>query len=74
MFFDRPVEEQVDLLGTGLPRVGVEAASPFGWAGLVDRMVAMNSFGASGKAQDLYRYFGITPEAVATQVRELLAR
>jgi transketolase len=32
----------------------------------------MSSFGASGPAQDLYKRFNITPEAVVTKARNLL--
>ena len=38
------------------------------------RHARMKSFGASGPADQLYRYFGITPEAVARAARDGLAR
>ena len=50
------------------PRVAVEAAARLGWDRWIgDRgaFVGMNSFGASAPAEDLYRHFGITAEAVA---------
>ena len=56
----------------GLPTV--ETASPLGWREFADVVVAMTTFGASGKAADLYEHFGITPAAVATRVRVLLDR
>ncbi|SET25360.1 transketolase [Oceanicella actignis] len=69
------------VLPAGPVRVAVEAASPFGW----DRwlcgergsekkaaFVGMEGFGASAPAPDLYRHFGITAEAVAQKVRDLL--
>jgi transketolase len=69
------------VLPAGAVRVGVEAAVGFGW----DRwlcgergserkaaFVGMTGFGASGPAADLYRHFGITPEAVAAAVERLL--
>jgi transketolase len=34
----------------------------------------MSGFGASGPADQLYRHFGITPEAVAKAARDSLAR
>jgi transketolase len=37
-------------------------------------MVAMTTFGKSGKGPDLYRFFDITPEAVAAKVKEALGR
>jgi transketolase len=55
-----------------MPRVAVEAASPFGWCVLADTVVGMDTFGASGKAEELYPHFGITPEAVAAQASRVL--
>ncbi len=34
----------------------------------------MTTFGKSGKGPDLYGFFGITPEAVAGKVKEVLGR
>ena len=55
--------------------VAVEAASTFGWSGMVGDnggVVGMTSFGASGPYKELYEHFGITAEAVASAVRERL--
>ena len=55
------------VLGT-MPRIAVEAASPFGWEryiGAGGAMIGMTGFGASAPAEDLYRHFGITAEKVA---------
>lgn len=52
-------------------RVGVEAAISQGWGkylGLDGIFVGMKSFGASAKAEDLYKHFGITAEAICEQV------
>ena len=57
-------------------RVGVEAAVRFGWErylGTRGAFVGMQGFGASGPAEELYRRFGITPQAVAEEARRLLA-
>jgi len=67
---DAPYRESV--LGAGL-RVGVEAAGGFGWErwlGPDGVFIGMKGFGASAPAEDLYRHFGITAEAVAASVRE----
>ena len=42
------------------------------WLGARGAFVGMSSFGASGPAPDLYRHFGITPEAVAQRAQSLL--
>jgi transketolase len=72
LFFNRPHAERDTVLPPQMPRVAVEAASPFGWCALADTVVGMNSFGASGKAEDLYPHFGITPETVAAQATRVL--
>jgi transketolase len=54
------------VLGTA-PRVAIEAAARFGWdrwIGEGGSFVGMQGFGASAPASDLYRYFGITADAV----------
>jgi transketolase len=59
------------------PRVAVEAAVAFGWdqwIGTEGTFVGMRGFGASAPAQDLYKHFGITPEAVAAAARDLIGK
>jgi len=59
------------------PRVGIEAAIEFGWQkwlGQDGTFVGMRGFGASAPAQELYKHFGITPEAVAAAARDLTVR
>jgi transketolase len=59
----------------GAPRIGVEAASGFGWErwlGPDGIFIGMTGFGASAPAEDLYKHFGITPEAIAAAVRKRL--
>ncbi|MEO8713415.1 MAG: transketolase [Acetobacteraceae bacterium] len=69
---DEPYRDAV--LG-GAPRVGIEAASPFGWErwlGPDGVFIGMTTFGASAPFQDVYDYFGITAEAVVAAVRKKL--
>jgi transketolase len=57
-------------------RVGIEAALPFGWdrwLGPEGIFIGMQGFGASAPADDLFRHFGITADAVAAAVRKRLA-
>jgi len=67
--FDAQDEEyRASVLGDGTVRVAVEAAVGFGWeryTGSDGGFVGMTGFGASAPAAELYRHFGITPEAVA---------
>ncbi|MCP2671373.1 transketolase [Maricaulaceae bacterium EIL42A08] len=65
------IESVVD---PNLPVVAVEAALRWGWDGLIGRdagFVGMTGFGASAPAEDLYKHFGITADAV---VEEALKR
>jgi transketolase len=65
---------RVQVLG-GAPRFGIEAASGFGWErwlGAEGVFIGLQNFGASAKYEDLYRHFGLTPEAIASAVRKRL--
>ncbi len=65
---------QEEVLGT-CPRIAVEAASKFGWeryVGLKGDIIGMDGFGASGPAEKLYSYFGITVEEVIDAVKNLI--
>jgi transketolase len=56
-------------------RLAVEAGATGGWwkyVGLGGRVLGVDQFGASGKAPDLFRKFGLTPDNVERLVLELL--
>ena len=58
-------------------RVSVEAASPVGWDRYVGRdgaRIAMNGFGGSAPAKDLFKKFGFTPDKVVAAAKEQLAK
>ena len=57
------------------PRIAVEAGVAMGWEkylGAKGAFVGMTGFGASAPYGDLYRHFGITPEAVAAAAKKLI--
>ena len=57
-------------------RVGVEAASGFGWErwlGGDGIFIGMTGYGASAPFEELYKYFGITADAIAAAVKRRLA-
>jgi transketolase len=65
------------MLGPGTVKVGIEAASPLGWdryIGPDGAFVGMHSFGASAPAKDLFKHFGITPEAAAEKAKAVLKK
>ncbi|MBD7911623.1 transketolase [Clostridium cibarium] len=56
-------------------RVAVEAASPFGWhkyVGIDGEVIGMETFGASGKAEVLFKEFGFTIENVVQKAKSVL--
>jgi transketolase len=62
------------VLGDAL-RVGIEAASPMGWErwlGPEGAFIGMAGFGASAPAEELFRHFGITSDALVAAVKRRL--
>ncbi len=55
-------------------RIGIEAASPFGWSEYLGKdgvFIGMSGFGASAPAGNLYNHFGITAENIVKQALTL---
>ena len=72
LFEQQATDYRRSVLQSGTVRVGVEAATRFGWdryLGDAGRFVGMTGFGASGPADTLYQHFGITVDSL---VREAL--
>jgi transketolase len=68
LLFSAPAEVRAAIIGDAPAKVGVEAAVRQGWDAIIGSegsFVGMTGFGASAPIKDLYRHFGITPEAVA---------
>lgn len=66
---------QEKTLGPGTVRVAIEAGVRQGWdryLGIKGGFVGMSGFGASGPYEQLYKHFGITPEAVAKAAKQRL--
>lgn len=51
--------------------IAVEAASGLEWYKFADTIYTMNSFGESGKAEDLFAHFGFVSEKLADFIRNL---
>ncbi|MFC2967158.1 transketolase [Acidimangrovimonas pyrenivorans] len=81
LFAEQPESYRKRVLPAGPVRVAIEAATGFGWdrwlSGERGRaakaaFIGMDGFGASAPAPTLYKEFGITAEAAAAKVKELL--
>ena len=68
LLLELPAARRNAIIGNAPVKVGVEAAVRFGWDSVIGSdgiFVGMGGFGASGPYKELYKHFGITPEAVA---------
>ncbi len=73
LFLQQPERVRQRILGTAPVKVAIEAAVRFGWDAVIGAdglFVGMAGFGASGPYKDLYKHFGITAEAVVTEVEK----
>ena len=71
LFDAQPEPYRNEVLGTA-PRVAVEAAAKYGWeryVGCDGDIIGMDGFGASGPADELFKYFGITVEEIVDAVK-----
>ncbi len=64
--------EREEVLGAGIPRLGVEAQTWLGWHRWVDDVVSIDRFGASAPGDVVMRELGITPEHVAERAVALV--
>lgn len=72
LFEAQPSSYQEAVLGK-VPRVVIEAASPFGWekyAGPEGLILGLNHFGASAPGEVLFQHLGFTVENILTQIKE----
>lgn len=65
-----------EVLPPHVPRVAIEAASPFGWhewVGSNGHIVAIEGFGASAPAEVLFEQFGFGVQSIAQRIRKWFA-
>ena len=77
LFELQDVQYRRSVLQPGTVRVGIEAATRFGWdryLGEEGHFVGMKGFGASGPADTLYQHFGITADAMVKAAEKGLAK
>ena len=75
VFDAQDAEYRLSVLPIGIPRVAVEAGVRdfwFKYVGLDGAVVGIDRYGESAPAGDLFEYFGLTAEAVAAAVKQVL--
>jgi transketolase len=76
LFAEQPEAYQQAVIGNSPVKIAVEAAIRQGWDHLIGSdgiFIGMSSFGASGPYKELYKHFGITPEAVVAAAEAKLS-
>ena len=69
--FDRQEKKYRNRILGLSPRIVIEAASSFGWHKYLrdnDSLFCIDTFGESGKAEDLYNYFGLKANDIAKNI------
>ena len=72
---EAPEAARKAVIGDAPVKIGVEAAVRQGWDAVIGSngaFIGMSSFGASAPYKELYKKFGITPEAIAKAALENL--
>ncbi len=76
LFDEQSTEYKEDVLPSAMRnRISVEAATTMGWykyIGLDGLAIGMHSFGASGKASEVFKRFGLTTEALTEEAKAYL--
>jgi transketolase len=73
LFDQQDDDYREEVLPPELPSVSIEAGISMGWSKYVDASVSIERFGASAPGAEVLEKLGITPDAAANKVRELLA-
>ncbi|NPA29739.1 MAG: transketolase [Epsilonproteobacteria bacterium] len=73
LFLEQPRSYIDAVIDPATKVLAVEAASGLEWYRLADAVMRMESFGASGKAGDLFKHFGFTIDAVVERALEISA-
>ncbi|CCD22661.1 transketolase TKL1 NDAI_0A05060 [Naumovozyma dairenensis CBS 421] len=72
--FDRQSEEyRLSVLPDGIPVLSVEVLSTSCWGKYAHQSFGLDRFGASGKAPEVFKSFGFTPEGVAERAAKTVA-
>ncbi|KAI5951064.1 TKL1 [Candida jiufengensis] len=71
-FDKQPIDYRLKILPDGVPILSVEVMSTFGWSKYSHEQFGLNRFGASGKAGDLYKFFGFTADGVAKKAEQVI--
>ena len=73
LFLEQPKEYQEAVIDPSTKRIAIEAAAGIEWYRFADDVIGMeNRFGASGKAEVLFKEYGFTINNIIQKVQQLL--
>jgi transketolase len=71
--FQEQSQKYIDsIIGVNLKVVAIEAARGLEWYRFCDDVICIDSFGESGKADDLFDYFGFTVSKIVKKIKNIL--
>lgn len=76
VFFEQNAEYKALVLGKSRLNVSIEAQSSFGWERFIGRSglsISIDSFGKSGKYNDIKDYFGFTVNKIVKKITSRVA-
>ncbi len=71
LFLDQPDEVQKAILPKDHKILAVEMAASLPWYRFTGHVMGIDSFGESGKGEEIVRHFGFTPETVARRFKSI---
>ncbi|KAK3828536.1 MAG: transketolase [Benniella sp.] len=72
LFDEQSHDYRASVLIDGVPAVSVEAMTTFGWSRYAHESIGIDTFGASGPFKEVYKHFGLVPDAVADKVQKIV--
>lgn len=72
LFDDQSAEYKKEVFPVGVPVISIEALGTFGWDRYSHAHIGLTTFGQSGKAEDLYKFFKITPEHAVAKAEKVI--
>jgi len=74
MFDKQKQAYKESVMPAGIPRIAIEAGVPFGWSkytGSDERVIGINTFGASAPGDIVYEKYGFTVENIVAMVQKI---
>ncbi len=68
LFDEQDKEYKNSIIKPNTKKIAIEAATAYEWYKYADKIINMNTFGASGKGGDVYKHFGFDAAKIANEI------